>query len=71
MWFWLNFSSYAILGCLAVVIILWAIAQFLRIGLTPSSTRTPPALSSAHSLVPASSASLIASAQAWPLSFFR
>jgi hypothetical protein len=39
--------------------------------LTPSSTRTPPALSSAHSLRSASSASFIASAQAGPVSFIR
>jgi hypothetical protein len=39
--------------------------------ITLRSTRTPPALSSALSLVPAFSASLIASAQAGPVSFIR
>ena len=38
------------------------------VGLTLSSTRTPPALSSALSLRSASSASLSASVQAWPVS---
>ena len=40
-------------------------------GLTRSSTRTPPALSSALSLVLASSAPLIAPVQAAPVSFLR
>ena len=40
-------------------------------GLTPRSTRTPPALPSALSLLPASSAPLNASAQAGPVSFIR
>jgi hypothetical protein len=39
--------------------------------LTPSSTRTPPALSVALSQLLASSAPLIALAQAWPVSLIR
>jgi hypothetical protein len=45
--------------------------QKTTIGLTLSSTRTPPALSSALSLHSASSASFIASVQAWPVSILR
>ena len=45
--------------------------QNSRLGLTVSSTRTPPALSSAPSQLPASSAPLSASAQARPVSFVR
>jgi len=41
------------------------------VGLTLRSTRTPPALSSALSLVHASSAPLIASVQVGPVSFIR
>jgi hypothetical protein len=41
------------------------------VALTLRSTRTPPALSSALSQLPASSAPLSASAQAGPVSFFR
>jgi hypothetical protein len=40
-------------------------------GLTPSSTRTPPALPSALSQLHAISASFVASAQAVPVSFLR
>ena len=43
----------------------------LPVGLTLRSTRTPPALSSVPSLVPASSAPLSASVQAGPVSFIR
>jgi hypothetical protein len=48
-------------------------ARYYRNGasLTLSSTRTPPALSPALSLVPSSSASLSASAQAGPVSSVR
>ena len=40
-------------------------------GLTPSSTRTPPALAGVPSLRTASSAPFIASVQAGPVSFIR
>jgi hypothetical protein len=40
-------------------------------GLTLRSSRTPPALSSALSQLPAISAPLFVSVQAWPLSFIR
>jgi len=40
-------------------------------GLTLSSTRTPPALSSALSQLPTSSASFSTSVQAGPVSFIR
>jgi len=45
--------------------------QCLGLGLTLRSTRTPPALPSALSQLLASSAPLIASVQAWPVSFTR
>jgi len=48
-----------------------SIPAFLKHLLTPSSTRTPPALPSALSQHPASSAPLSASAQAGPVSFIR
>jgi hypothetical protein len=61
--------------CIAVsVFFLWFSAipkLFPAIGLTLSSTRTPPALPSALSQLPASSAPLSASAQAGPVSFIR
>jgi hypothetical protein len=43
----------------------------LKAHLTLRSTRTPPALPSALSLLPASSAPLMASVQAGPVSFTR
>jgi hypothetical protein len=43
----------------------------LIVGLTHRSTRTSPALPSALALVPAISATLVASVQAWLLSGFR
>jgi len=43
----------------------------LLVGLTLSSTRTPPALSSVLSQHLATSAPLIVSVQAWPVSFIR
>jgi hypothetical protein len=54
----------------------WAflIAKIIKIiirGLTPSSTRTPPALPGALSLLLAFSAPFIASVQAGPVSFIR
>ncbi len=47
------------------------ISQKSGIALTPSSTRTPPALPPALSQHPAFSAPLSASVQAGPVSFFR
>ena len=42
-----------------------------QLGLTLRSTRTPPALPSVLSQHLASSAPLIVSVEAWPVSFFR
>ena len=70
-WFWLNFSMFVALGLVGVLLISWSLTLLVHIGLTPSSTRTPPALSSALSQHFAFSASLIASVQAWPVSLVR
>jgi hypothetical protein len=71
-WFWFNYSSYLVLGCLSLVIILWSIAQFLHIGLTLRSTRTQPqAAGSCHPGGTFTFTSLISSAAAGPVSCFR
>ena len=54
-----------------VAILVLAFLALLSFGLTLRSTRTPPALSSAPSQLPASSASLSASVQAGPVTFVR
>jgi hypothetical protein len=70
-WFWFNFILYALLSVGAWLALALVFSKAFQNGLTPRSSRTPPALPSAlcqHFAIPAP---LVASVQAWPLSFIR
>ena len=70
-WFWFNFAFIATAAIIVWVLLSWALLRAFAPGLTSRSSRTPPALPSALSQHLAISAPLIASVQAWPLSFIR
>ena len=70
-WFWFNFVIWALIPVMVWVFLSSIFLRAYQGGLTLRSTRTPPALPSALSQHPTSSAPLIASVQAGPVSFIR